>query len=183
MKTKSILLTLAGFAFASTAHAALVSYSLQWSGADFSNSATAYAFMTVDDTVFNGASATPPSMEPNTAEELGIQFFELTLNGTANSDGTYNLTSSTFYWTLTDTVDMNTEIVGQSGFQDFNVFSSVAYGLEPNLLVTNFSMGEFGPTGDETLVLTSFAPIPEPSAFALLGLGALGLVVRRRRCA
>lgn len=185
MKIRSILLAIAGLALSSTAHAAYVSYSLQWSGASFSNAATASAYMTVDDTVFNGNS----SFFNSSASTVGIVFFELALNGTASYDGIYNLTNdidigSVGYVWGANSVDTSTEMVGQYGFNDFNVFfSSVAYGVAPNTFVTNYSLGEFGPTGDETLTLTSFAPIPEPSAFALLGLGALGLVARRRRSA
>ena len=182
MKTKTLLALAAGLALASTAHAATSQYQLKYSGAAFNNSTQAFVTFTADDSVINGDVGTLYYFQTS-----AITDFRMELVGTSNgSDGVYDYTGQ---WEAVNMkaegVDTSMNWVGQAGFSGFAFFS-------PNTFATNwdtFFILKNGIAGD-TLKLTSMIggpgasqTIPEPSAFALLGLGTVGLVARRRRTA
>jgi len=118
-----------------------------------------------------------------------VGFIEMYENGEASDTGiSGNITSSS----------------GSAGFSNNNFFiGGVDDNMEPNSSIYNFddlnvsqtfgnqNLADIGAASfDDTLAWTSsaqgtntisFTTIPEPSSTALLGLGALALIVRRRR--
>ena len=55
--------------------------------------------------------------------------------------------------------------------------------ISPGSFAANYKLGTFTNNPDATITVTdtAFAPVPEPSSTALLGLGGLALILRRRR--
>jgi hypothetical protein len=91
------------------------------------------------------------------------------------------------YHQLQYSYDSTTHAIGDISLfgsnADYSSFSSMT--VNPNYLVIRVSDSQGGHAGfiDNLTVADSSIPltVPEPSAFAMLGLGTLGLVVRRRR--
>ena len=159
--------------------AAYVNATATWSGSSYGNTASASATFKLDTDYLS-------SNEFSMLMPDGVQWItdiDMTVLGSASGNG--NFTSADFdqaYFNHFGTVDFSQDLVGQANFVDFNLFSmsGAPTGVEPNLMVTRgFEEGISG----ESLVLTSLttSAVPEPSALALLGLGTVGFIARRRR--
>ena len=184
MKTKTLLALAAGLALASTAHAATSQYKLEYSGAAFNNSTQAFVTFTADDSVINGDAGVVVLYYGDAA---AITDFRMELVGTSNGlNGVYDYTGqlNAFFMSASG-VDTSTNWVGQAGFLGASFYSPITYATGWDIITTRKNG-----TSGEALKLTSMIggpgasqTIPEPSAVALLGLGAVGLVARRRRTA
>ena len=167
---------------AASCSATIFTYTLQWSGAALSNSATATATITVDDALL----ANPGSYF---GAFLGgpVTAIDLTVAGASAGNGTFTTSDFSGGMLIFDTggvtLDLSTEFVGQGGWGistgDFNIFGSGSAPVGWDV----FTLGADGGSGD-LMLLTSFAPasVPEPSMLAaLIGLGGLGFVLGQRR--
>jgi len=67
-----------------------------------------------------------------------------------------------------------------SGTSTYNSKTIAALGMTPGTYTWTWGSGA---TADSAQLIVGTAPVPEPSACVLLGLGAAGLVARRRRTA
>lgn len=189
MKIKSILLAIAGLALASTAHAAII-YS---NSASFSitGGAVPSGLMPLKDfsDIFDIIQY-PGYSDPMDGDSFSFGW----LDGQNPGQGAQSknmllgevVSSSTTGWA-------NQTFIGDNGTQyfgvSFNNAGTTNYGW---LQATTSNYGIVSDTPNFTLVAFAYedtgtpitvGAIPEPSALALLGLGTLGLVARRRRCA
>jgi hypothetical protein len=77
----------------------------------------------------------------------------------------------------------NSTPVPTSAYSEFGLTAAVPAGADTARLV--YAIQSFGPGATDSGIAfvddVSFAVIPEPSTMALLGLGTLALVIRRRR--
>lgn len=191
-------IALAGALFAATpAHAAPVSFFVDWSGAEFLNTAVAHGVLTVADGDFlNNNPNEGPWLWPGSE----ILDFTLNVSGATSGNGDFSLSDfTTFTWDNAGAVfDLNSEFVGQatsggpwgsvhnwsSGTGDFNVYAAessfaptadMSFTLRTNNDLIN---------GDK-LNLVSFRPVPLPGAVWLFGSVLMGLVGvgQRRRAA
>lgn len=158
-------------------------FNLTWSGASFSNGASATGYFTVDTaslnnpgvTFFSGASA--------------LSALSITVTGSSGGNGTFGLSDfGTFFInTAGGTLDMNREWFGQAtpggswgsdAVGDLNMFSSGASVNAPS----GASIFTLVTAGGDSIRLTSVTPVPEPETYAmlLLGLGVVGAISRRR---
>ncbi|MGJ8636887.1 MAG: PEP-CTERM sorting domain-containing protein [Phycisphaerales bacterium] len=212
MNTRNRLLTLAAaFTATTTANAELITYQLEWSGQNFFNEASATGFVTLDtDLVPN------PGFFAGEWESSPFSDFSITVTGARQGNGTFSNANGDFssvIWNVGedeflnrdnqgdgpqfDPINLHTELMGQVGFADFNVFSAFGdlagpgpnpeapTGFQPFVLVLggispDFGLGE-GNNGDigDLIELVSMTPVPAPSSLALLGLAALTTTRRR----
>lgn len=209
MNNATRLLTLATAITTSTlANAEIITYQLEWSGQNFFNEASATGFVTLDtDLVPN------PGFYSGNWEGSGFSDFSITVTGATAGNGTFSYANGDFssvIWNVgdqgiplgegepSDPINLHTELMGQSGFADFNVFSAfddlagpganpeAPNGFQPFILVLggispDFGLGEEGNNGDigDLIELVSMTPIPAPSSLALLGFAALATTRRR----
>ena len=182
--TVAILITV----MAASAHAGLITFSVEWSGANFGNSAVATGTITLDDTLLPNPGDTGDWPGPVTA-------LQITVSGASSGNGTFGMADfDSWTWqTNGGTLDLGTELVGQPTAEDpwgtssigdggdFNFFNTGASPSAPNG-VEYFWLATNGGVGD-SMELTSMAPImapiPEPAGLGLLGLAMLAM--RRRR--
>jgi len=208
MKTSHIA-AVSALSITAIAQAELITYDLQWSGINFENNASATGQVTLDtDLVPN------PGFYSGEWAGSGFSNFSITVVGALSGNGTFSTATNDFssvIWNVgndnhgpglgggdpVDPIDLHTELMGQIGFSDFNVFSSfdgipagpggnpeAPTGWAPFVLltggvnnITNTGQGE--PEGD-LIELVSMRPVPAPSSLALLGLTALATTRRRR---
>lgn len=187
---KTILLAIAGLTLGSTAHAALSLH-------DFVITATAFSFSvtgTVDagftagpnesDTVFIGSPVAPGahwlgdssaivSYETNFSDATSSLYFT---NGSFLGDffgsDWFRFVTSTGTWTGGEVVDYTI-----SGTGTFNLANL------PESLKINQGWFDINNIMNGPNLGGGVAAVPEPSAVALLGLGTVGLIARRRRSA
>lgn len=183
MKSKIILAVSAGLiGLIANANAAFVDAYATWSGASFGNTASASATFKLDTDYLASVGVTNL--------QGGYQWItdiELTVTGAADGNGQF--TSTNFvdaYFTAFGPVDFSQDLVGQSNFFDFNLFSNFTQpaapnGYEVNVLEIITSGGGFGERIQLTSLITTAAPVPEPSGLALLALGSVSVLARRRR--
>jgi hypothetical protein len=180
---------------AATAYADVFqTYNLAWSGASFSNGATATGQITLDLTTLPNPGGPAYDMYND------ISSLTITVTGASSGNGTWtkadlapisNLGTYTYWDTGGSALDLTKQLVGQptlgnpwgtpdgiSG--DFNLFFTNGGPLGTSY----FTLTTDGGTQD-SMLLTSFAPVsstPEPGTMALFGSGILGLagVLRRK---
>jgi hypothetical protein len=189
MKIAKLLLPLAAVVFATTSHAQLINMQAEWSGGPLGNGASAVATFTLDTSQLNNpgfSSFSGPTFLST------FQSFQITVSGASSGNGVFTTSdfSAIFLNTSGGTLDFNSELMGQStpsgawgtgayptNVGDFNLFSSGVNPLTPN----GSSIFTLISGGAEQMLLTSFAPIPEPSSW-MMGCLALGvnLLIRRR---
>ena len=94
---------------ASAAHATLLNFDLNWSGASFGNNATATGMITIDDRFFNNPGTNNTSAIPWATD------FMITVSGSGEGDGTWSMIDyrSLILDTGGVTLDLTTELVGQ----------------------------------------------------------------------
>ena len=182
------------------ASAELITYDLEWSGLNFQNEASATGQVTID-----------TELVPNPGfyggEWAGSAFsnFSITVVDAQSGNGTFSTANGDFaevIWNVGEgggkpfggnPIDLHTELMGQPGFDDFNVFSSFDFigpggnpdapnGWAPFVLLTGggFDLVNGGSAGGDLIELVSMRPVPSPSAIALLGFGAVAATRRRR---
>ena len=202
MKTSKLLLSVAAaLAFAASSQANVVDMQAQWSGASFSNGASATATFSLDTALFNNPGFTAFSGVNFTN---AFQNFQLTVAGASSGNGAFTASdfSTVFLNTAGGTLDFSAELVGQTTpaglwgatafptvVGDFNLFSSGLSALTPS----GSSIFSLLSGGGESMLLTSFAPVsgggggvvavPEVSTWVMgvLAVGAVVFLVRRQR--
>jgi hypothetical protein len=178
------------------AQAAALTIDLTWSGASFSNSASATGWMTIDTSGIPNPGDYPYDVVPNWLLDLSI-----TVTGAVAGNGTFTLsdfsgsTGAMSWSTGGATLDFTRNLVGQpttgnswgtpdghSG--DLNFFDSVFSLSAPAGNGQPFILVAYGGRGEQMLLTSATpSPAPEPAACGLIGagLGALYLARRRKR--
>jgi PEP-CTERM motif len=176
----------------------LQTYDLAWSGTPFGNSANATGTITLDLSLINNPGETDQNIVPF------VTNFSITVTGASSGNGTFGFSdyigSPTLdgFYIITDRpgvtpLDFSRQLVGQpTGFGpwgalggngsngDFNIFPNGSVPSAPDGTFY-FTITTNGVSGD-SLGLTSFAPVPEPSTLILGGIAALaGVALARRR--
>ena len=198
MKTKTLVITLAAvFALAHVSRADIIDIQALWSGAQFSNGASATATFTLDTSLFNNPGF---SSFTGAAFSNAFQNFQLTVSGASSGNGVFTGSdfSVIFLNTAGGTLDFHSELVGQTTpgglwgaasfptvVGDFNLFSNGFSALTP----TGASIFTLLAGSGESIQLTSFAPaapaapvaVPETSTWVMgfLALGAVAFIARR----
>jgi hypothetical protein len=171
MKIKSIALAIAGFTLSSTAHAA-------WTA----NTPSGNGYVTG---AFPSFTITGSN---NWFGLYGITSYQNTFDvaSTVSFDWSYSTNDSTSYYDPAgyavggiQTYLMNNGSRTGSGSETAEVSAGSTFSF---FVVSNDSGGGSGFLGISNAKVST-ATVPEPSAFALLGLGTVGLVARRRRVA
>ena len=198
MKTKTLVITLAAvFALAQVSRADIIDIQALWSGAQFSNGASATATFTLDTSLFNNPGFSSFS---GAAFSNAFQNFQLTVSGASSGNGVFTGSdfSTIFLNTAGGTLDFHSELVGQTTpgglwgaasfptvVGDFNLFSNGFSALTPS----GASIFTLLTGSGESIQLTSFAPaapaapvaVPETSTWVMgfLALGAVAFIARR----
>ena len=198
MKTKTLILAAAAvLSLAQVSRADLINIQALWSGAQFSNGASATATFTLDTSAFNNPGFSSFS---GPAFSNAFQNFQLTVSGASAGNGAFTGGdfSTIFLNTAGGTLDFHSQLVGQTTpgglwgaaafpttVGDFNLFSNGSNILTP----TGSSIFTLHTGGGESILLTSFAPavpaapvaVPETSTWIMgfLALGAVVFIARR----
>lgn len=194
---KTFFLSLAAaMALVSGARAEVINIEAQWSGAGFSNGASATATFALDTALFNNPGF---SSFVGSSFASAFQNFQLSVTGASLGNGVFSGSdfSTIFLNTAGGTLDFHSDLVGQStpaglwGFAssgsngDFNLFSTGVSSLTP----TGSSIFTLLTGGGERMSLTSFSPasaspvaVPETGTWVmgLLGVGVFFVLVRRK---
>ena len=188
MKFTNLFLSLAAV-LCTTAHAQQIDMQVEWSGSALGNGASAVATFTLDTSQLNN-----PGLSSFSGASIlsTFQNFQITVSNASSGNGTFTTSdlSLIFLNTSGGTLDFNSELMGQSTpsgawgtgayptmVGDFNFFSTGSNPLAP----TGTSAFTLNTGGGQSMLMTSFAPIPEPSSWMMGGL-AIGasLLIRRR---
>ncbi|WP_411827882.1 hypothetical protein [Luteolibacter sp. AS25] len=144
------LFTILSVSLAQSSEAAASMYNATYSG----SSATAHVTISMDTSSLTGDFIL-----------LGTSHLEsitMTVSGAVSGNGTFTKSDfNNFSFRSTQALDFTREIVGQNGFADFNFFGASP---APNGSV-EFTLKADGGSSD-LMVLTSLAPVPEPSSAA-----------------
>jgi len=120
-----------------------------WSGANLSNSASATATIGLDLT------SMPNPINLYSSLPTWLTGVTLTVSGAASGNGVFTRSDfSSIYFVSSRTLDFSRELVGQSGWSDFNLFRS---NLNAPTGVSIFTLSVGGASGNR-MVLTSFRP-------------------------
>lgn len=195
MMTKRLLAATALIGALTAAQADAATFSFNFSGASFGNSATATGSFTIDDAALARINANPFENPLYSA----ISNLTLTVAGTAGGNGTFTTDDfAAVIFSIPSPLDFRRELVGQSlnngttfgrlGLSgesgDFNLFRSSVSVSAPSG-VNYFTLGANGGGGDERMGLTSLTTgvVPEPATWGMMivGIGMLGASARYRR--
>jgi hypothetical protein len=190
MKYSTIKATLVAVSIlcANELSAAVVQYNASWSGAPNGNTATATAVISIDTALVPN----PGSHIISSSIPLWFIDVQLTIQGATSGNGTFQKSDfQGLYWdTEGATLNLNQELVGQptsnqpwgtpaiSTSGDFNLFRAAGSPNAP----TGTLYFQLTPSGSSnTMNLTSFAPVPEPSSAMLVAFATFSLAISRRR--
>jgi hypothetical protein len=170
----------------STACAAIETFDITWSGASFSDPATATGFIIVDTASLPTTGSVVPVFLPSVAV-LGLG---ITVNDPDGGSGTFGMADfdGLYFWAPTS-LNLGTQLIGQNvgggdvygdpdgNGGDFNLFSLIP-GVPDGYIYFTLADG-----AGNLLQVTSIAPAPEPSSWALMigGVFGVGALLRRRR--
>ena len=191
MKTSIISVIAVAAICASTARADIELFEVRWSGLPHGNAASATAIVGID----TAAIPNPGIYLDLATQPAWLSSVTLTVTGAITGNGTFTLAdfSGLSWHTGGATLNFDLQLIGQPtpgspwgtigaptafGSGDFNLFDA-AGGLAAPSGLTPFQM-RVGVTG-EVIDMTSFAPVPEPTTYALLAVGCFGLLALRRR--
>jgi hypothetical protein len=161
-------------------------FNLAWSGAYYSNSASATGQITIDMSALNN---------PGYTEPLTVSAFTVTVTGADFGNGSYSLADYSYFFLGTNggTLDFSQEVIGQSTSGDPWGTPSSGNGGDFNIASLDsaplgtwyFTITPAGGDSGDHMLLTDFSPVsdtPEPGSFILLGSGlaALAGMVRRK---
>lgn len=179
----------ASFAGAST-------FLIDYSGADFLNSAQAHGYIVFDDALLPNPTPTSPVSGALLFPGVEVTGFSLTISGAAAGNGTFTLSDYlAFSWdTAGVSLDLTTELVGQiigtaggwgtthdGATGDFNFLTDLTTNpAAPTTAGLAFQIATDGGNGD-TLNLSSMRRLPEPASLWLLGIGAGALAASRNK--
>jgi hypothetical protein len=161
-------------------HAGLITFDLSYSG--IQNSASANGTITFDDTVLPNIGA----LGNVSSAVLGVTAFSITVADATSGNGTFGLPHVTnWIWRVSAPLNLTAELVGQSGFEDFNWcgFDFTGCTAPAPGGVAPFTLRANAETGDvlRLVSMRQATTVPEPATLALISLGLLGIAGRRRR--
>lgn len=168
------------------ANAASITYTIEYSGETFGNTAMAVGTVTLDTTLLPNE---PGALFGQFGDALGVTGFELTVTGASLGNGSFDFddlgpNGGNWVWNLESAIDLNTELLGQSGFIDFNWLCQTNGGnCSDPLLPEGVNIFTIQTAGGEQLLLTSMRPVPVPGAIWLFGSALAGLAMRRKAVA
>src|SRR5262245_39405661 len=94
-------------------------FELTYSGASFLNGAVATGSITFDGAILPN----PGTLLNVSAAALGISAYSITVSGASSGNGTFGLANvnvNNWVWSATTLLNLNQNLVGQAGFNDFN---------------------------------------------------------------
>lgn len=186
-KIKKVVSALLFVLAANAAQAAPATFNLEWSGTSYGNTASAIGFITFDDAVLVSGAAFNLNSSWAAVLDLGI-----TISGAGAGNGSFGLSDfGSMYFNSPSGLDFTRELIGQtlSNGSTFGTsdMSNPEIGGDFNLFGSSSSAPngtwyfQLTPSGtSESMLLTSMAPVPEPTTYAML-IAGLGLLAVRRR--